>query len=53
MIISVWDDEYGISVNNSYQTTKSSISKALHGFKRTNRIKVLKFIPLTDGIINL
>ena len=34
MIISVWDDEYGISVDNSYQTTKSSISKALQGFKR-------------------
>ena len=33
MIISVWDDEYGISVDNSYQTTKSSISKALQGFK--------------------
>ena len=33
MIISVWDDEYGISVDNSYQTTKSSISKALKGFK--------------------
>tara|TARA_B100000989_G_C19531398_1_gene470155 strand:+ start:378 stop:2780 length:2403 start_codon:yes stop_codon:yes gene_type:complete len=34
MIISVWDDEYGISVDNNYQTTKSSISKALQGFKR-------------------
>jgi len=34
MIISVWDDEYGISVDNSYQTTKSSISDALKGFQR-------------------
>ena len=34
MVISVWDDEYGISVDNSYQTTKSSISDALKGFQR-------------------
>ena len=34
MVISVWDDEYGISVDNSYQTTKSSISDALKGFEK-------------------
>jgi len=33
MAISVWDDGYGISVPNSYQTTKSSISAALKGFE--------------------
>ncbi len=33
MIISVWDDEYGISVPAEYQTTKKSISKALAGFE--------------------
>jgi len=33
MIVSVWDDEYGISVPAEYQTTKKSISKALEGFK--------------------
>lgn len=33
MAISVWDDEYGISVPNRYQTTKSSISEALRGFE--------------------
>ena len=27
-IISIWDDGYGISVDNKYQTTKESISKA-------------------------
>ena len=32
-IISVWDDEYGISVHNKDHTTKESISKALAGFK--------------------
>ena len=34
MIISVWDDGYGISVDNKQQTTKESISKALSGFAR-------------------
>ncbi len=32
MIVSVWDDGYGISVPIEYQTTKKSISKALSGF---------------------
>ena len=35
MVISVWDDGYGISVPKKYQTTKSSISEALKGFQRT------------------
>ncbi len=35
MILSIWDDEYGISVPAKYQTTKQSISKALAGFQRT------------------
>ncbi|MGL1885962.1 MAG: thiamine pyrophosphate-dependent enzyme [Reichenbachiella sp.] len=34
MVMAVWDDEYGISVPNKYQTTKSSISKALAGLQR-------------------
>ena len=34
MVISVWDEEYGISVDNSFQTVKESISEALSGFKR-------------------
>jgi pyruvate/2-oxoglutarate/acetoin dehydrogenase E1 component/TPP-dependent pyruvate/acetoin dehydrogenase alpha subunit len=33
MAISVWDDGYGISVPIALQTTKSSISAALDGFK--------------------
>lgn len=32
MLLSVWDDGYGISVPNEYQTTKGSISKACLGF---------------------
>ena len=34
MVISVWDDDYGISVDNSFQTVKESISEVLSGFKR-------------------
>ena len=34
MVISVWDDEYGISVHAKYQTTKENISKILKGFQR-------------------
>ena len=37
LIVSVWDDGYGISVSKKYQTIKESISKALRGFKRTKR----------------
>jgi len=37
MVVSVWDDGYGISVSKKYQTTKESISKALRGFKRTQK----------------
>ena len=36
MVISVWDDEYGISVHAKYQTTKESISEILNGFQRDN-----------------
>jgi len=39
MLISVWDDDYGISVPKEYQTTKGSISKILAGFQRTNEEK--------------
>lgn len=35
MIMSVWDDGWGISVSKKYQTTKESISEVLSGFQRT------------------
>jgi len=35
MVMSVWDDGYGISVPQKYQTTKESISEVLKGFQRT------------------
>ena len=34
MVISVWDDAYGISVPAKFQTTKESISEILKGFQR-------------------
>jgi pyruvate/2-oxoglutarate/acetoin dehydrogenase E1 component/TPP-dependent pyruvate/acetoin dehydrogenase alpha subunit len=33
MLIAVWDDGYGISVPNTIQTTKGSISEILEGFR--------------------
>ena len=35
IVMSVWDDGFGISVPRKYQTTKESISKVLEGFQRT------------------
>ncbi len=34
MVISIWDDEYGISVPAKHQTTKENISEILKGFQR-------------------
>ncbi len=45
MVMSVWDDEYGISVHAKYQTTKESISEILKGYQReegTNGFEILK-----------
>lgn len=36
MVISVWDDMYGISVHARHQTTKENISEILKGFQREN-----------------
>ncbi|NUQ19720.1 MAG: transketolase [Gemmatimonadaceae bacterium] len=35
MLVSVWDDGYGISVPNELQVAKGSISTLLEGFRRT------------------
>ncbi|MCH8231557.1 MAG: transketolase [Bacteroidetes bacterium] len=37
LVISIWDDNYGISVPQKYHTTKCSISKALAGFQRNKK----------------
>jgi len=39
MVISVWDDNYGISVHARHQTTKEDISEILKGFQRTEKDK--------------
>ena len=39
MIVSVWDDHYGISVSNDFQITKSNISEVLKGFQRDPKLK--------------
>ncbi len=39
MVLSIWDDEYGISVPAKYHTTKENISEALIGFKRDENKK--------------
>ncbi len=39
MVISVWDDGYGISVPQEFHTTKGSISEVLNGFQRTENQK--------------
>ena len=45
MVMSVWDDEYGISVHARHQTTKESISEILKGYQKeegTNGFEILK-----------
>jgi pyruvate/2-oxoglutarate/acetoin dehydrogenase E1 component/TPP-dependent pyruvate/acetoin dehydrogenase alpha subunit len=45
LAVFVWDDGYGISVPKEYQTTKSSISEVLRGFKKndgTNGLYIYK-----------
>jgi 2-oxoisovalerate dehydrogenase E1 component len=34
LVISIWDDEYGISVHNRHQMVKENISELLKGFQR-------------------
>ena len=46
MVISIWDDDYGISVSNELQTTKSSISEALSGFEKTSKKEGFEIIKV-------
>ncbi|WP_339923639.1 thiamine pyrophosphate-dependent enzyme [uncultured Cyclobacterium sp.] len=56
MVISVWDDDYGISVTNDLQVTKASISVALEGFKRDNEQKGYEILVVKgwdyEGLVN-
>jgi pyruvate/2-oxoglutarate/acetoin dehydrogenase E1 component/TPP-dependent pyruvate/acetoin dehydrogenase alpha subunit len=46
MLVSVWDDNYGISVPQEYHTTKGSISKLLAGLQRTADEKGFEIITV-------
>ena len=44
MVMSVWDDDYGISVHARHQTTKENISEILKGFQRDDENKGYEII---------
>ena len=44
MVVSVWDDGYGISVPTKYQTTKGSISEAVAGLQREGEVDGIQII---------
>ncbi|WP_313373625.1 thiamine pyrophosphate-dependent enzyme [Chishuiella sp.] len=46
MIISIWDDGYGISVPAEYQRTKSNLSELLSGFQRTDNERGYEIITV-------
>ncbi|HJN54261.1 MAG TPA: thiamine pyrophosphate-dependent dehydrogenase E1 component subunit alpha, partial [Flavobacteriaceae bacterium] len=46
IIVSVWDDNYGISVPSKYQTTKEDISEILSGFQRDEKNKGYEIIKV-------
>jgi TPP-dependent pyruvate/acetoin dehydrogenase alpha subunit len=48
LVISVWDDDYGISVH-AKQTTKENISE-IKGFQRNDTAKDMKFLELGMGL---
>ena len=47
MVMSVWDDEYGISVHAKHQTTKENISEILKGFQRDEINKGFEIIRVS------
>lgn len=44
LVMSVWDDDYGISVHAKHQTTKENISEILKGFQRDDENKGYEII---------
>lgn len=56
VIMSVWDDEFGISVGAEYHTIKQSISKALAGLQRNAKEKGFEILTVKawdyEGLIN-
>ncbi len=49
LVVSVWDDGYGISVPNKYQTTKESISEILAGFHPSDDKPGVEIIKVDGG----
>ncbi|WP_185868642.1 alpha-ketoacid dehydrogenase subunit alpha/beta [Blattabacterium cuenoti] len=49
LIISIWDDEYGISVPNKYQFSKKNISDLLTGFRRNQKEKGIEIIRVNGS----
>ncbi|MFZ2492769.1 MAG: thiamine pyrophosphate-dependent dehydrogenase E1 component subunit alpha, partial [Thermoanaerobaculia bacterium] len=61
MIVSIWDDGYGISVPNHFQVTKGDLSELLRGFQRDekyphgydlHRVKAWDYPSLMDTYLN-
>lgn len=46
MLTSIWDDGYGISVPQEYQTTKLDISQMFEGFRRTSEERGIEIIKV-------
>lgn len=46
MIVSIWDDGYGISVPAKYQRTKTNLSELLSGFQKTENEKGYEIITV-------
>ncbi|MDT0539836.1 thiamine pyrophosphate-dependent enzyme [Croceitalea sp. P059] len=46
MVISIWDDAYGISVPAKFHTTKSDISEILKGFQRDEENKGFEILKV-------
>lgn len=44
VIISIWDDEFGISVGKEFQATKENLSELLKGFQRNNDERGIEII---------
>ncbi len=51
VVMSVWDDDYGISVPQEYHTTKGSISAILQGYQRTKNEKGFELFKVKGGIM--
>ncbi len=46
MVVSIWDDEYGISVPAKHHTTKEDISEILSGFQRNETSKGFELLKV-------